>query len=390
MCSQPRILFGITTKSHTDLGLDEMYGLQDLGFPCDQFEYGADINVHSTIGRFFIVIKNALKLLIKTYQFKPSIIYLNSRLEFVASTRDFITLLIVKILSFRKLNFIIKSHGSDLEVLLSHKLLYAKLIFPFLNRYVKGWLFLSSEEISWIKSKNLINKKRLFLVKNIVRPENYRIDPNFRKNNQIDEDCKILLYVGRLLYQKGIHYVIEAFNTIRKNNNVKLIIVGDGEESADIYKKIDLYGLKKDIILTGWVNEKEAAYYTSNSDVLIFPTFFPEGFPMVIFNSLAAGLCIITTSIRAAADYLDEPENCIWVKPKSSDSIETAVSILLNNESLMKEMRINNKKKSLLFVKKEFAKELSAIIKAITYNEYNESFIEAKVNKSTPSQKIFE
>ena len=40
---------------------------------------------------------------------------------------------------------------------------------------------------------------------------------------------------------------------------------------------------------------------------------------MVIFNAAAAGLPIITTRIRAAADYLKEPDNCLWVEPRSPD-----------------------------------------------------------------------
>jgi glycosyltransferase involved in cell wall biosynthesis len=131
-------------------------------------------------------------------------------------------------------------------------------------------------------------------------------------------------------------------------------------------------------LLTGWIEETEAAYFTSNSDVLIFPTFFPEGFPMALFNSMAAGLSIITTPTRAANDYLVEPENCLWVEPKSSVSIITALEKLLNNANLMKEMRFNNKQKSHLFTKDVVAKELSAIFNSIEEDKYEKAFQEVR------------
>lgn len=378
MAIPPRILFGIITKSHTELALDEMYGLQDLGYLCDQFEYGAKKKINSKIGRFYIVLANAIKLLLKTYKFKPNFIYLNSRLEFVASTRDFITILIIKTFYPRKIHFLLKSHGSNLEVLNTKKILYSKIVFPFLKSHIRGWLFLSTEELKWIISNELIDENKLFLSKNIVRIEKFKNERGFRNDLSIPNDCKILLFVGRLIKEKGIHYIIDAFAEIKEKNKVMLIIVGDGEELQDIKEKIELLDIKREVILTGWVDEEKAAYYTSNCDLLIFPTFCSEGFPMALFNSLAAGLSIVTTPTRAAIDYLQEPENCLWVEPRSSVSIISAVSKLLTDEHLMQQMRANNKVKSHLFKKSIVAEELSSILASITSNDYNKNFIKAK------------
>ena len=377
-----RILFGIITKSHTELALDEMNGLSDLGYTCGQFEYGANKNISSTIGRLYVVLSNALKLLIKCYKFEPDVIYLNSRLEYVAGTRDFITILLLKLFYPKKVKFLLKSHGSDLEVLLTKRTIYSKIIIPFLIKNISGWLFLSTEEIEWIKSRQLIKKEKLFLVKNIVRIEKFKRENDFKSILGIPKDYKVLLYVGRLIKEKGIHYVVEAFAKIKHQFKTILIIVGDGEEFQSIKEKIVQSELEKNIILTGWVDEKTAAYYTSNSDILIFPTFYPEGFPMVVFNSLAAGLSIITTPTRAAIDYLEEPENCLWVKSQDTLSIETAAHNILSDEVFMNQMSLNNKLKATLFTKKVVAKEISSIVNAVFSNTYNEQFIKVKKNYS--------
>jgi glycosyltransferase involved in cell wall biosynthesis len=80
---------------------------------------------------------------------------------------------------------------------------------------------------------------------------------------------------------------------------------------------------------------------------------------MVLFNSLAAGLPIITTQIRAAKDYLTEPENCLWVEPNSTKSLQAAIAKLLSNPTLMAEMKYRNKEKSNLFTRRVVCKELS-------------------------------
>lgn len=365
MANKIRILFGVTYQSHTELGLDEMYGLQELGYTCEHFEYGGKKEARSSLGRLVVLLQNAFGLLIKTYRFKPDCIYFNSRLEFIGSTRDFLTILLIKMFYYRRLFFMIKSHGSDLEVLESRKFFYSRIVFPFLKRNVIAWLFLSNEEVSWIKSRKLMNQGQVFLTKNIVRIEKFQTDPDFRRKLGISPDHKILLFVGRLIEEKGIHYVIDAFAEIRKlHQQVVLIVIGDGEEFVKVQNRIQELDMADSVITTGWVDEKTAAYYTSNSDLLVFPTFFPEGFSMVLFNSLAAGLSVVTTPIRAAIDYLKEPDNCLWVEPRSAISVKNSVDRLLKDEPLMQRMRANNKEKAHLFTRQVVAGELAAVVES--------------------------
>ena len=83
--------------------------------------------------------------------------------------------------------------------------------------------------------------------------------------------------------------------------------------------------------------------FYANGDVLLFPTYHTEGFPMVIFNAAAAGLPIITTRIRAAVDYLAESENCLWVEPKSPHRLAEKIASLLAQPDEQNRMRLNNK-----------------------------------------------
>lgn len=373
-----RILFGIPTKSHVEITLDELYGLNELGYVCDQFEYGGKKKFKSAILRFFVIFLNALKLVSKIYKFKPDFIYLNSRVEFIASARDFITILMVRLLYLQKVHFVIKSHGSNLEVLQTERFFFKRMVFPFLKRSIRGWLFLSSEEINWITTHNLLDSNKIYLTKNIVRAHKFQIDTNFKQQLNIQNDYKIILFVGRVVKEKGLNYLVEAFAKVLNNHKMVLIIIGDGAELRTIKNKINKLKLDKNVISTGWISEDKVTTYISNSDILVYPTFAPEGFPMALFNSIAAGLPIITTYIRAAMDYLQEPNNCLWVKPKCSDSIEVAMEKLLTNEDLMQQMRENNLQKAKLFAKSVVSHELADILISINVNSYNSTFREVR------------
>jgi glycosyltransferase involved in cell wall biosynthesis len=367
-----KILFGIPTRHHVEIAMDELLGMQQLGYACEQFPYAAKETDTSKVSRLFRVVQNAMTLISKARQFQPDVVYINSRFEAVGSTRDFITIFLFRLFYFKKVSFVIKSHGSDVEILNSKKFFLSKIILPYLRTHVAAWLFLSKEEQEHMHKANYFKNNRIFVTKNVVRVNQFSSDPAFRKKLNIAEDCKILLYVGRILYEKGINDVIDAFPRILKKHKTVLIVVGDGSELKAIKDKVAQYNLINDVILTEkFIPEQETVQYYSNSDVLVFPTFAAEGFPMALFNSVAAGMAVVTTPIRAAKDYLKDPENCLWVEPQNTDSVFNALDKLLTEEKTMKQMRENNKRKADIFSKEYISKELVLVMKNVMLNGNN-------------------
>lgn len=364
--SLPRVLFSIPTRHHVEIALDELDGLRELGYNCSSFPYAAKEGVISKAGKLKVLLANAFTLIRTAKKFKPDVIYFNSRVEAIAGARDFITISLLKTFYRRPVKIIIKSHGSDLDIFRSKKFFISRVMIPYLRRNVAGWLFLSSEETKRVSYEGYLPENRLFVAKNIVRADHFTRDSTFKDRMHIPADHKTLLFVGRLIPEKGVYDVIEAFARIKDNFKVTLLIVGWGPEEDYLKKFASDLRLGEQIIFTGFVPEKNMVDYYANCDILVFPTYFPEGFPMALFNSVAAGLPVVTTRTRAAADYLSEPENCIWAEAKNPVSVASAVQRLLTSDDLTANMRQNNIVKGKSFSREQVSRELAEIIQKIT------------------------
>jgi glycosyltransferase involved in cell wall biosynthesis len=364
--NKPKILFSVPTRHHVEIALDELTGLQNLGYLCEQFPYAAKDGVNSKFGRLVVIVKNALSLVKTARNFKPDVIYLNSRLEVLAGIRDFITIAIFKAFYRSKVRFVIKSHGSDIDVLNNSKGFFGKVVLPFLKQHISGWLFLSTEEKRKVIETGYLDSKKVFVTKNIVRVDHFHIDNAFQSNLGIPEDHQLLLFVGRLIKEKGIYEVVKAFAQIAdQHRESTLIIVGWGIELEGLKTLVKSLKLDNRVIFTGFIPEVEVVSYYANCDVLIFPTYFPEGFPMALFNSVAAGMAVVTTPIRAAKDYLTEPDNCLWVEAQNFNSVSGALHKLLQSAQRMSSMKLNNAAKGVEFSQSQVAEELSEIINQI-------------------------
>jgi glycosyltransferase involved in cell wall biosynthesis len=366
IANSPRILMSIPSRHHVEIAKDELTGLEELGYVCRGFPYAAKENIKSAIGRLLVIIYNALVLARIAKNFKPDVIYFNSRLEALAGIRDYITIIIVKALLYKRVRFVIKSHGSDTTVLQSTNYFISKVVLPYLKKNISAWLFLSNEEKEQIIGLNYFKSESIYVTKNIVRTTQFMRDDSFKKAHNIPNENITLLFVGRLIKEKGIVDVVEAFEKLNKEN-LTLIIVGDGEELNNVRQQIDKGKFAHQVILTGFIPEKEVVQYYSNCNILVFPTYFPEGFPMALFNAVGAGMPVITTRIRAAKDLLSEPENCLWVNAKDSANVVTAIERLLTTPGLMEQMSHNNKRISHIFEKKKVTTDLAAILDKVMY-----------------------
>jgi glycosyltransferase involved in cell wall biosynthesis len=267
------------------------------------------------------------------------IVHINTSFDTKALLRDAV---VISCLPSKGPKIFLKFHGSDARLLKTTNPLLRSLVQYLLSR-ADGIGVLSSEERdNFLEAGVPANK--VFVIKNVVETKASDPDSHFRAKLKLPDQAPLLLFIGRFIEAKGLGDVIQACSLLRdRNQDFMLLCVGDGPARANAEIEVNRLGLGSQVRFFGYVIEAEAAEFYANSSMLVFPTYHYEGFPMVIFNAAAAGLPIITTRIRAAADYLGEPKNCLWVEPRRPGQLAEAILTLLANADERKVMSANNK-----------------------------------------------
>ena len=164
---------------------------------------------------------------------------------------------------------------------------------------------------------------------------------NLKKKLQILETDFVFIYVGRLVADKGINELCQAFEKL-KIPKAKLLLVGGFENELDPLNKITTAILKnnKSIISVGF--QDDVRPYFSIANALVFPS-YREGFPNVVLQAGAMNLPSIVTDINGCNEIIQEGINGIIIKPKSSNEILKAMNLFLKNDKLVQQLASNSR-----------------------------------------------
>ena len=145
---------------------------------------------------------------------------------------------------------------------------------------------------------------------------NLKIREEYRKEYKLLNDF-VLLNVGRFAPQKNQLRLIEVFKkVVEKENNAKLLIIGEGDLKDEITKKIEDLNLKDKIILLG--ARDDVNKFMQASDVFIM-TSTHEGLPIVAVEAESSGLPLVLAS--TISKQTDITGNCVFVPLEENDEV---------------------------------------------------------------------
>ncbi|WP_188362470.1 glycosyltransferase family 4 protein [Flavobacterium orientale] len=177
----------------------------------------------------------------------------------------------------------------------------------------------------------------------------------------------VYIFVGRLVKDKGIVELVEAFvNLHMKFHKVKLLLVGPFEQELDPLPESTLDSIQQhpNIITMGY--QKEVRPFFAISDILVFPS-YREGFPNVVMQAGAMGLPAIVSDINGCNEIVEEGSNGTIIPVKNEKAIKNAMEKML----LDKEYFSNLKQKARSSIVSRY--EQKAVWEAILA-EYNTHF----------------
>ncbi len=162
---------------------------------------------------------------------------------------------------------------------------------------------------------------------------------NLRKSLQINANDFVYIFVGRIVKDKGIVELVQAFKNL-DNPKTKLILVGSFEHELDPLPPATIKEIESNpqIIQTGW--QKDVRPYLAISDVPTFPS-YREGFPNVVMQAGAMGLPAIVSDINGCNEIVENQKNGIIIPVKDTKSLYLAMNKLIDETSYYQQLQQN-------------------------------------------------
>ena len=169
-----------------------------------------------------------------------------------------------------------------------------------------------------------------------------------KKRLSILETDFVFIFVGRLVQDKGINELIDAFLQLcLSNSQVKLLLVGPFEQHLNPIKPETLFQIQdhKQIISVGF--QDDVRPYFAISNCLVFPS-YREGFPNVVLQAGAMNLPSIVTNINGSNEIILNNFNGLVIPSKDSEALFAAMKAILFDVNLHQKLKSNCRKNCVL------------------------------------------
>ncbi len=149
---------------------------------------------------------------------------------------------------------------------------------------------------------------------------------------------KKILFIGRLIKQKGVDILIEAYNLVKKSYpDAELEIIGYGPEKTRLLGIVESLGLSQNIAFFDAVEYDRLIEKYRAARVLAFPSLIGEGFGMTVAEAAACGIPTITFGLGGTAELVVDGETGMIVDP-SVESLSEGLARLYSDDSLVDDM----------------------------------------------------
>lgn len=176
-------------------------------------------------------------------------------------------------------------------------------------------------------------RKTVFIPNGVNRPEIY--EPREIKEKYGLEKDGYILYLGRLVPEKGEHYLIEAFKSV--DTDKKLVIAGGASDTDDYMERLKkLADGDERIIFTGFVQGRLLEEIYSNAYVYVLPSDL-EGMPLSLLEAMSYGNCCLVSDIAECAEVVED--KAVTFKKSDVADLQEKLQKLCDDEKIVQKYK---------------------------------------------------
>ncbi len=212
---------------------------------------------------------------------------------------------------------------------------------PFLKAFLK-----KADEIL-VGSPNLIKhsvylgevKEKCAVVHYGIDVKRFELTENVLKEVRKLRNCygnKIVLFIGRLIYYKGIEYLLRAIKEV----DGQLLLVGKGPLEDSLRELAKDLGIEDRVHFIGEASDEDLPAFYHACDVFVLPSIArSEAFGLVQLEAQACGKPVVSTELGTGTSYANlDGKTGFVVSPENSEELAKAINVLLEDEPLRRRM----------------------------------------------------
>jgi glycosyltransferase involved in cell wall biosynthesis len=217
------------------------------------------------------------------------------------------------------------SHGTDTKLLLKDRR----------YRDIFGTAARCSEKI--LSTSKFVAKEIQATVGGSVEVLGGAVDPElFYPSPSIREVKNRLIYAGRLVTEKGLWTLIEAFSL--QKSAAELVLAGEGPLRDDIETFLSDSPLRNRVRLAGYVTPERLREILASSQLAVIPSLWQEPLGLIVLEAMACGVPVIASSVGGIPEMISDHVNGLLVPPGDPSALAAAIDRALGNQSAYKRL----------------------------------------------------
>lgn len=216
-----------------------------------------------------------------------------------------------------------------------------------LAKYTDALITINKEDFEFAKAKmRLRGNGKVYYIPGVgidtdFYTVNGEINKELRKELGLSDNDFAVISVGRLEPNKNTETLIKAMSVL-KNENVKLIVCGDGEQRGYLEKLSERLGTEKSVTFLGTVSNLQEIYRAVDA---LASSSYREGLSRTVMEAMASGLPCVISKIRGNTDLIENGKGGFLCEPTDFKAYSEAITVLLQDASLRESMKNENLKR---------------------------------------------